>query len=381
MKKGFAYYSLRTDRYQDAAIKRLKRALGCVGVCVYDYIVCEIYRIGGGVIVWDESSSLDVAEYFGLTESQVGEVVSYCLAMGLFDKELFLRGSVLSSLAIQQKYSEMCNRSHRRVDIPEEFILHASCACRDKSAKSTDKNAICTDNFANGDVTSSQDKTAKCIDILAKNLDKSVEYTDKSVESFDFLIQKKRKEKEREKEKEKAPSPSPCYHSINDLVDVDTLADEALQNRSFVEYCLMHCQIEEDMLKRYLYEFCLFLKSQNETRKRERDFRTHFYNWIGRNLERLRKTASDEKKKPNPSREVIPDELKDEELKVYKLYPKNRGYLVKVFRQYMEDHDLTPQEALSHFEYAYKKGLNYFQVLYRAQTAKQLLTQPDSHGN
>ena len=46
-KTGFSFYSVDTDRYQDRKIKRLKKAFGCNGIAVYDYLLCEVYRDKG----------------------------------------------------------------------------------------------------------------------------------------------------------------------------------------------------------------------------------------------------------------------------------------------------------------------------------------------
>lgn len=96
-KTGLNYYNVDTDRYMDIKIKRLKKAFGCAGIAVYDYILCEIYRVRGCFIVWDESTAFDVAEYWGLKESLVNEIVNYCGVVGLFDRELLTRGSVSNS--------------------------------------------------------------------------------------------------------------------------------------------------------------------------------------------------------------------------------------------------------------------------------------------
>lgn len=104
VKKGFQYFSIETDRYQDMKIKRLKKALGPNGVAVYDYILCEIYRVEGSFLVWDESTVFDVADYWGLNESTVKEIVNYCCSVGLFSKALLVRESVLTSESIQKRY-------------------------------------------------------------------------------------------------------------------------------------------------------------------------------------------------------------------------------------------------------------------------------------
>lgn len=125
MKPGFAYYNTDTDRYQDIKIKRLKKSFGRDGVAVYDYILCEIYRVKGCFIEWDESTAFDVADYWGMNESQVQEIVSYCAVVGLFNKGLLDRGRVLTSSSIQSRYLEMCKRAKRNIkEIPEKYLIH-----------------------------------------------------------------------------------------------------------------------------------------------------------------------------------------------------------------------------------------------------------------
>jgi hypothetical protein len=128
-KTGFAYFNIDTDRYQDIRIKKLKKNFGCNGIAVYDYILCEIYRVKGCFIVWDESTAFDVADYLMLKESVVKEIVNYCGVVGLFDKELLTRGSILTSQSIQRRFVEMSIRAKRTsffipepVKIPEESV-------------------------------------------------------------------------------------------------------------------------------------------------------------------------------------------------------------------------------------------------------------------
>ena len=129
-KSGFAYYNVDTDRYQDMRIKKLKRDLGFTGLCIYDYILCEIYRVKGCFLVWDESTAFDVSDYFAVKETVVNEVVQYCCSVGLFSKELLSSGGVLTSKSIQRRYIDMCKRSKRKeCIIPEEVaILPEECA-------------------------------------------------------------------------------------------------------------------------------------------------------------------------------------------------------------------------------------------------------------
>lgn len=123
-KTGFLYYNVDTDRYQDIRIKRLKKVFGCNGIAVYDYILCEIYRVKGSFLEWDESTAFDASEYFGLEEKQVDEIVNYCCHVGLFHKELRTSESVLTSASIQSRYIDMCNRAKRKLaEIPEQYLI------------------------------------------------------------------------------------------------------------------------------------------------------------------------------------------------------------------------------------------------------------------
>lgn len=124
-KTGLLYYTSDTSRFKDdIRIKRLKKDMGCDGYAVYEYILNEIYRVGGCFLVWDESTAFDVAEYWGLKETKVNEIVRYCCAVGLFDKALLSNGNVLTSSSIQSRYVNMCIRAKRKeIIIPEQFDI------------------------------------------------------------------------------------------------------------------------------------------------------------------------------------------------------------------------------------------------------------------
>lgn len=124
-KTGLLYYTSDTNRFkEDLRIKRLKKDMGCDGYAVYEYILNEIYRVGGCFLVWDESTAFDVAEYWGLKETKVNEIVRYCCAVGLFDKALLSNGNVLTSSSIQSRYVNMCIRAKRKeIIIPEQFDI------------------------------------------------------------------------------------------------------------------------------------------------------------------------------------------------------------------------------------------------------------------
>lgn len=137
-KQGFNYYSVDTDRYQDMKIKRLKKSFGPVGIAIYDYLLCEIYRVKGCFIEWGEDTAFDVADYFGIKESLVQEIVNYCGVVGLFNKELLTGGRVLTSLAIQNRFLDWSKKAKRSsAKIPErlKIVQEESAKLQEESAK------------------------------------------------------------------------------------------------------------------------------------------------------------------------------------------------------------------------------------------------------
>ena len=121
-KTGLAFYKAETERFRDRKVRKLVKHFGCNGYAVYEYVLNEIYRVKGCFVEWDEDTAFDVAEYFGIKESRVIEIVNYCAAVGLYDKELLRCGRVLTSKAIQERYFEACKIMKRATcPIPDEI--------------------------------------------------------------------------------------------------------------------------------------------------------------------------------------------------------------------------------------------------------------------
>lgn len=231
LKTGLDYYRLDTDRYQDRRIKRLKKDFGCNGIAVYDYLLCEIYRDKGCFLAWDDSTAFDVAEYFGLKENTVKEIVSYCAVVGLFDKGLLCRESVLSSHSIQQRYTEMCNRAKRKtIKIPEEYKIIPE----------------------------------ECTKIPEESL-KTPEVCDKE-----------------KKSKVNNPPIIPLYDfSDETVVSIDALKKTIFENEQlWRERIAMTQQLSHDEIAKWLNNFFTELECTGEIMKSLKDFKSHFYRWL-----------------------------------------------------------------------------------------------------
>ena len=122
-KNGFSYYKAETDRFQDIKIKRLKKKYGCDGYAVYQYALNEIYRVDGSYIRWTSDQHFDCADYWGIHEERVEEIVDYCAEIGLFDPVVWRTKCILTSRAIQSRYIDICKLAKKKIYIPLEILL------------------------------------------------------------------------------------------------------------------------------------------------------------------------------------------------------------------------------------------------------------------
>lgn len=251
-KTGLLYYTSDTSRFrEDLRLKRLKKDMGCDGYAVYEYILNEIYRVGGCFLVWDESTAFDVAEYWGLKETKVNEIVRYCCAVGLFDKALLSNGNVLTSSSIQSRYVQMCIRAKRKdIRIPEQF------------------------------------------DILPEESRKLLEESRKIPEVCRKVV-KVKKEISPRGDKESPPLPEVCAELT--LADC---RDELRRNQSWLEqFCMNlhaagHADITPDGLLAWLDRFFAKLQNEGEERKSARDAQSHFARWLNIELEKQKRNGN-----------------------------------------------------------------------------------------
>lgn len=247
-KVGLSYYNVDTDRYQDIRIKRLKKDFGCNGLAVYDYILCEIYRVKGCFLEWDESTAFDVADYLGLKETLVKEIVNYCGVVGLFNKELLTGERVLTSLSIQSRYIDFCTRAKRsKIEIPEKYMIlpEESEIIPEESTKPQE---VCRE------VKRREVKRSKENDDEGRILPKGANLT--STEGY-------------------SPSPSLELEEIfNLLTDPNTL------EKPWLVSVANHHHLESLRLGEYLVDFFKHLKSDGITSKRLQDFKKHFNSWL-----------------------------------------------------------------------------------------------------
>lgn len=257
-KNGLNYYNVDTDRYMDIRIRRLVKDHGCRGLAVYDYLLCEVYRVHGCFVVWDEETAFNVAEYLGLKESNVLEIVRYCGVVGLFDKALLSRG-IVTSASIQRRYLEMCNRSKRKIaEIPEE--------CRIIPEESKETPEVWTQRKKRN-ISSSTTTTAR------ENSNDSQD----SVKDIDATPEKGCAEKV-------PPTPEGTVEYIR----INELASWMKSQTVWLEAFCMNNHMDPEAVKRRIDEFEAHCIDNGETAKDKRDCMRHFNNW----MRKVRKAAA-----------------------------------------------------------------------------------------
>lgn len=250
-KTGLNYYNVDTDRYMDIRIRRLVKDHGCRGLAVYDYLLCEVYRVQGCFVVWDEVTAFNVAEYLGLKESNVLEIVRYCGAVGLFDKELLSRG-IITSASIQRRYIEMCNRSKRKIaEIPEE--------CRIIPEESPKTPEVWT-----------QRKKERNISTTTTTAREDLDNSEDSVNDFSAAPEKGCAEKV-------PPQVPPGTYS---LVPIGELAEWMKSETAWIEQLCINMHKDPEYIKRKIDEFAAHCANNGETAKDKGDCKRHFNNWL-----------------------------------------------------------------------------------------------------
>lgn len=296
-KTGLNYYSIDTDRYMDIRIKRLKKDHGCRGLAVYDYLLCEVYRVRGCFSVWDESTAFDVAEYFGLTESNVSEIVKYCGVVGLFDKELLSRG-IVTSASIQRRYLEMCSRARRKeAIIPEEFRILTEESPKMRS----DAVSLPQSKVKESKVNISTSPVARARE--GENL----EFTkNDGITACAQEVDGKSEYLTPEKSCAKKVPPAPLPDGTYEYIPTTAIADYLIGEEGWIESLCMNKHLDRAYVEQKICEFATECQNNGETAKDKRDCKRHFNNWLRKNQQIQRNVNYERSAKNQPPN---PDEL------------------------------------------------------------------------
>ena len=151
-KKGLEYYPMDVDIVADIKIRKLIKYHGGQALTVYTLLLCHIYK-NGYFIQWDEDIPFVLSEQTGFDEGYIEKVVDYCVTVGLFSEQLYNQDKVLTSKAIQERYSFICKQANRKSQI-KEFSLISS----DKMPISSEEIPISSDKMPISSEESTQSK-------------------------------------------------------------------------------------------------------------------------------------------------------------------------------------------------------------------------------
>ena len=156
-KKGLEYYPMDVDIVSDIKIRKLIKYHGGQALTVYTLLLCHIYK-SGYFIHWDEDIPFVLSEQTGFDEEYIEKVVGYCITVGLFSEQLYNHDKVLTSKAIQERYSFICKQANRKSQI-KEFSLISS----DKNPISSEEILISSDKnpISSEESTQSKGKESK----------------------------------------------------------------------------------------------------------------------------------------------------------------------------------------------------------------------------
>lgn len=154
-KKGLEYYPMDVDIVSDIKIRKLIKYHGGQALTVYTLLLCHIYK-SGYFIHWDEDIPFVLSEQTGFDEEYIEKVVGYCITVGLFSEQLYNHDKVLTSKAIQERYSFICKQANRKSQI-KEFSLISS----DKIPISSEEIPISSEESTQSKVKESKENKSK----------------------------------------------------------------------------------------------------------------------------------------------------------------------------------------------------------------------------
>lgn len=106
--KGFDYFSLDTDFFNNAKVMHIVRKFGAKGAAFLIYLYCEIYRSTGYYMVFD-SNHLACLEMFGFSKNEVFQLLDHFTTYGLI---VVRRLDVKSVYGDQVNFNTACGISY-----------------------------------------------------------------------------------------------------------------------------------------------------------------------------------------------------------------------------------------------------------------------------
>lgn len=145
IKRGLDYYPVDVDIASDIKMRKLLKRCGGQAYTVYAFLLCLIYK-NGYYIELDEDLPFILSEQTGYSEEYIGQVIDSCLDIDLFNKTLYASDKVITSRAIQERYSLIRRLTNVKNPIDEFSLI--SCqetpiSCQEMTVSSKEISISC----------------------------------------------------------------------------------------------------------------------------------------------------------------------------------------------------------------------------------------------
>lgn len=184
-KVGIDYFSHDVDMLQDKKIKLLKAKHGLVGYAVFIRLLEELYREEGYYLKIDDDFNILFSDDNNLDYNVYILILNECIEKGLFNKTLYNKHKILTSVRIQNNY---CSATERRkeVEFIKEYLL-----VDPSDNYNIDRVNVCI-NDLNVDINTQSKKKVK--ESIVKEIYRKVQHLELSLEEFEKLSEEHTKE-------------------------------------------------------------------------------------------------------------------------------------------------------------------------------------------
>lgn len=239
-KIGLDYFSFDVDFFSDEKIEFVAARFGAKGELITIKLLCKVYR-NGYYCEWTEDDATMFAKRVGdgVTPALVNDVVAELAKRGFFNKDILSKFNILTSAGIQKRYLEATER-RKTVELSKHLLL---------------VNVVKNEN----------------VNITGQNVNISPQ--DVSIHTT-----KERKGKE-SKVNERKEEPPDIHPPPNGLLDIDLLKEKIFLDKEFVAR-FSNWGISEEFVWEWLMAFNRWLSHTGVKKKIEKDYRTHFGNWL-----------------------------------------------------------------------------------------------------
>lgn len=120
IKAGIDYFPLDVD--MDEKFELIEAEYGLTGFGVVVKLFQQIYKKRGYYIEWTDEVALLFAKKLGLGGSAVSEIIASSIKRGMFDRDLYDKYKILTSVGIQKRYFEAVSR-RKEIEVEGNILL------------------------------------------------------------------------------------------------------------------------------------------------------------------------------------------------------------------------------------------------------------------